>query len=37
MTLVDPEYEVVGLTLRQKLALWKIIFKAWLKRVFSGE
>lgn len=28
----DPEYEVVGLTFRQKLALWRIIAKAWLKR-----
>ena len=30
-----PEYEVVGLTFRQKLALEWIIFKAWCKRVFD--
>ncbi len=31
----EPEYEVVGLTFRQKLALEWIIFKAWLKRVLN--
>ena len=33
MTLADPEYEVVGLSLKQKIALWRIIIKAWVKRV----
>lgn len=28
----DPEYEVIGLTFRQKLALRKIIFKARVRR-----
>ena len=32
----EPEYEVVGLTFRQKLALEWIIFKAWVKRVFRN-
>ena len=32
MTRTDPEYEVVGLTLRQKLALEWIIFKARVRR-----
>lgn len=36
MTHDDPEYEVIGLTFRQKLALEWIIFKAWVKRVFHG-
>lgn len=31
----EPEYEVVGLTFRQKLALRKIIFKAWIRRVLG--
>lgn len=31
----DPEYEVVGLTWRQKFALKRIIWKAWLKRVLG--
>lgn len=31
----EPEYEVVGLTFRQKLALEWIIFKAWVKRVLG--
>ena len=31
MTWTDPEYEVIGLTLRQKLALEWIIFKARVK------
>ena len=35
MTHDDPEYEAVGLTFRQKLALEWIIFKAWVKRVFK--
>lgn len=35
MTHDDPEYEVIGLTFRQKLALEWIIFKAWCKRVFG--
>lgn len=35
MKWTDPEYEVVGLTLKQKLALEWIIFKAWLKRVMG--
>lgn len=33
----EPEYEVVGLTFRQKLALRKIIFKAWLRRILGIE
>ena len=33
----DPEYEVIGLTFRQKLALRKIIFKAWLRRILGIE
>lgn len=34
----EPEYEVIGLTFRQKFALKRIIWKAWLKRVFKcGE
>lgn len=33
MTPTDPEYEAVGLTLRQRIALWRIIIKAWVKRV----
>lgn len=32
----EPEYEVVGLTFRQKLALEWIIFKALVKRVFRN-
>lgn len=31
----EPEYEVIGLTWRQKFALKRIIWKAWLKRVFG--
>lgn len=31
----EPEYEVIGLTFRQKFALKRIIWKAWLKRVFG--
>lgn len=31
----DPEYEVIGLTFRQKFALKRIIWKAWLKRVLG--
>lgn len=31
----EPEYEVIGLTFRQKLALRKIIFKAWIRRVLG--
>ena len=31
----DPEYEVIGLTWRQKFALKRIIWKAWLKRVLG--
>ena len=33
----DPEYEVIGLTFRQKFALKRIIWKAWLKMVFRCE
>lgn len=33
----DTEYEVIGLTFRQKLALRKIIFKAWLRRILGIE
>lgn len=33
----EPEYEVIGLTFRQKLALRKIIFKAWLRRILGIE
>ena len=36
MKWAEPEYEVVGLTFRQKLALEWIIFKALVKRVFHG-
>ena len=32
MTLDDPEYEVIGLSLKQRIALWWIIIKARLKR-----
>ena len=32
MTWTDPEYEVIGLTLKQKLALEWIIFKARVRR-----
>lgn len=35
MRLYEPEYEVCGLTFRQKLALEWIIFKARLKRVLG--
>lgn len=31
----DPEYEVIGLTWRQKFALKRIIWKAWLKRALG--
>jgi hypothetical protein len=31
----EPEYEVVGLTWRQKFALKRIIWKAWLKRALG--
>ena len=31
----DPEYEVIGLTWRQKFALKRIIWKAWLRRAFG--
>ena len=27
MKMDDPEYEVVGLTLKQRLALWRVILK----------
>lgn len=33
----EPEYEAIGLTFRQKLALRKIIFKAWLRRILGIE
>ena len=33
----EPEYEVIGLTFRQKLALRKIIFKARLRRILGIE
>ena len=32
MTWTDPEYEVIGLTLKQKLALEWLIFKARVRR-----
>ena len=33
----EPEpINLSPITLRQKLALWRIIFKAWFKRVFHG-
>lgn len=35
MTLDDPEYEVISLSFRQRIALEWIIFKAWLKRVLK--
>ena len=35
MILDEPEYEVIGLTLRQRIALWRIIIKARL-RVMLG-
>ena len=34
MEWAEPECEVIGLTWRQKFALKRIIWKAWLKRVF---
>lgn len=37
MKWTEPEYEVIGLTFRQKLALRKIIFKAWLRRILGIE
>ena len=33
----EPEHEVIGLTFRQKFALKRIIWKAWLNRVFRCE
>ena len=33
MTLDEPEFEVIDLSLKQRIALWRIIIKAWLKRV----
>lgn len=33
MTLDEPEYEVIDLSLKQRMALWRIIIKAWVKRV----
>lgn len=30
-----PDWEPVKITFRQKLALERIIFKAWVKRVFK--
>lgn len=35
MTLDEPEYEVIDLILKQRIALWRIIIKAWLKRVMQ--
>ena len=35
MKMSDPEYEVVGLTLRQRLALWRIILRVKV-RVLLG-
>ena len=35
MTLDEPEYEVIDLSLKQRIALWRIIIKAWLKRVMQ--
>ena len=35
MKWAEPEYEVIGLTFRQKFALKRIIWKAWLKRVLG--
>ncbi len=32
MTLDEPEYEVIDLSLKQRIALWRIIIKAWFKR-----
>lgn len=32
----EPEYEVIGLTFRQKLALWRIIIKARIGRMFKA-
>ena len=31
----EPEYEVIGLTWRQKFALKRIIWKAWLRRALG--
>ena len=28
MKMTDPEYEVVGLTLKQRIALWRVILRA---------
>ena len=33
MTLDEPEFEVIDLSLKQRIALWRIIIKAWVKRV----
>lgn len=35
MILDEPEYEVIDLSLKQRIALWRIIIKAWLKRVMQ--
>lgn len=34
----EPEpIELSPITLRQKIALWRIIIKAWVKRVFKSD
>lgn len=35
MTLDEPEYEVIGLSLKQRIALWRVILKVKL-RVLLG-
>ena len=35
MKMTDPEYEVVGLTLKQRIALWRIILRVRV-RVLLG-
>ena len=35
MTLDEPEYEVIDLSLKQRIALWRIIIKARIRRVMS--
>lgn len=36
MTWTDPEYEVIDLSLKQRIALWRIIIKARIGRMFKA-
>lgn len=36
MTLDEPEYEVIDLSLKQRIALWRIIIKARIGRMFKA-